>query len=150
MMNINQFVSEWNGKHVEADGSQPNSDTYDQCVDLVKEWEKENGWNPITHGNAIDYAKGESGYTWVPNSTTDSSNYPTPGDLVVFALGVYGHVGICVSANFHAVSVFQQNAPEAGYTRIVDGKTVFYPGSPCNIATYNYIKPVCVGWLHHN
>ena len=123
-MDINAFVNEWNGKHCDMDG------VYGpQCVDLVKEWEKENGWT-ISHGNAIDYAKGEPGFTFFKNTT---AGVPPSGSIVVFQVGPYGHVGIAMpGCNTRVLVCFQQNDPL---------------GSVCHIKNYNYLNPKCLGWL---
>jgi surface antigen len=124
-MDINKFVAEWNGKYNNEDG------VYGpQCVDIVKEWEKENGW-VISHGNAIDYAKGEPGFTWTPNTST---GVPPAGALVVFQVGEYGHIAIALSgSNDKTLITFEQNDPL---------------GSVCHIHNYNYLNPRCLGWLH--
>jgi len=84
-MTIEQFVSKWEGKHLEVyDPSNPN-----QCVDLVLEWIKEQG-----HGDLIPLGILNAYELWtktpqrmlefydkIPN-TTDA--IPLPGDIIVF------------------------------------------------------------------
>ncbi len=126
MIDINNFVVRWNGKVCNT-GPYP-----DQCVNLIKEWEKENGW-PTTYGNAIDYAKGQPGWTWVNNTPT---GVPPPGSIVVFQVGQFGHVALALSgSNAHTLVSFEQNDPL---------------GSPCHVHNYNYLSPKCLGWLIHN
>jgi len=109
-MNIQKFVSKWNGKKVEYDGAYPN-----QCVDLTKEYQKENGW-PVMRGNAIQWAGPHSGYTWVMNGL---HNKPDPGDIVVFKSGLYGHIGVCTQADYVNLTCFEQNNPIGAPCRTV-------------------------------
>lgn len=101
-MNIQSFVNKWNGKYLEFDGAY-----WNQCVDLTKDWQSENGW-PVMSGNAIQWAGNHSGYTWVPNGI---HNKPDPGDIVVFKSGAYGHIGVCVNADYVNLTCFEQNNP---------------------------------------
>ena len=144
MTDINVFVSKWNGKHVDADGSKPNSPTYDQCVDLIVEWQKENHW-PVIDVNAVDFWKlPHIGYTKVANNPKDPNQFPPAGAIAVLNEGLFGHVVLVLpGTNGHHLVAFQQNAPQVG---VMHG-TIFVPGSPCNVATYNYIKPTVLGWL---
>lgn len=132
MIKLGEFVNKFNGKFVEADGSQKGSDFYAQCVDIVKEWEIEIGCKRITRGNGnqLKLNADNVNYTWTTNTKT---NYPRPGDLISFDVGKYGHEAVVLSANVRSVTVFEQNVPKAG---------------PCRVATYNYINPKVLGWLH--
>jgi surface antigen len=100
-----------------------------QCVSLVKRWLKDNNW-PMRRGNAIDWVNnGYEGYKYFKNTT---AFVPTPGDMAIFNVGKYGHIGIVQTATAKSMKVIQQNDPI---------------GSPVSIKTYNYITPKCVGFL---
>lgn len=116
MANVNDFVNKWQGRYCEFDGKY-----FAQCVDIVKQWEKENGW-PIVNGNAIDVPRNAPGnkYTWVRNAV---NNKPSPGDIVVFNMAYpYGHIGICTSADYINLTCFEQNNPLGSRCR-----KVFHP-----------------------
>ncbi len=126
MIDLNAFVQKWSGQDCKTGPYD------DQCVNLVREWELENGWT-MTYGNAIDYAKGQPGWTWHPNTPT---NFPPPGAIAVFKVGIYGHVGIAMpGCNARNLILFEQNDPLGSY---------------CHIHTYDYIRPQCLGYLTHN
>jgi len=105
-MNIKDFENEWNSKKLDFDGA-----FGAQCVDLIKEWFKENGLF-IPHGNAIDYkANAHDGVTWVDNTP---SGVPSPGDTVVWGSGIgsqYGHVALFLSGNASSFVSLDQNFP---------------------------------------
>jgi len=131
MINLCEFTEKWRGKFVEADGSSPNSPTYRQCVDVVKQWEIENGWKKITRGNAIDYANNADGQFYKFEKNTPRG-VPALGSIIIFSGGKWGHVGIVLAANVRAVAVFSQNYPI---------------GDVCSTRWFNYITPRCIGWL---
>lgn len=128
MIRLDSFITRLLGKKVDTD-NYPAYNKY-QCVDLVKQWAKENGWK-ITSGNALYYRGNADGinYSWCPNYIWA---VPRPGDIIVFDLSRLGHIGIVVSANVFVVKVFEQNNPL---------------GSACHLRNYNYIRPKCLGWL---
>jgi len=123
---LNNFIVENRGKYL--------TDQYGlwrgECVSLVKQWQKYNGW-PICKGNAIDWIKNGDGknYRFIPNTPTF---VPKGGDIVIFATGKYGHIGVVYAADVKTMNVFQQNDPI---------------GSPAKQKIYNYVKPHCLGFL---
>jgi len=125
MISITNFVSKWTGRKIDYDKAYGA-----QCVDVLKQWEAENKWK-ITHGNAnaTRYNADGVNYKWIVNTPIA---VPRAGDMIEFALGGYGHVGVVVSATVWSVKVFEQNNPI---------------GSSCHLRSYNYLKPRCVGWL---
>ena len=127
-MTIHEFVSKYDGKFVDYDK------VYGpQCVDIVKQWIADNGW-PMKSGNAIDWKNnGDAFYKWIPNTV---SAVPSPGDIVVFQVGTYGHIGIIVSANQYTCDVFNQNWPHGNTT------------DRCVVTRFNYTTPKILGWLH--
>lgn len=127
MINLQDFVNRWQGKHIDYDGS-----FGAQCTDIVKQWEHENKW-PVVRGNAIDVPRNapSGNYTWVKNGLR---NKPDPGDIVIFNMAYpYGHIGICTSADLVTLRVFEQNNPLGG---------------SCRIGTYPLYRNV-IGWLSH-
>ncbi len=133
MIDIHAFVAKWNGKVIPGPIA-------DQCVNVIKEWEKENGWS-TTFGNAIDYSKGQAGWQWIKNTPT---GVPPAGAAVVFQEPMvwdsqskiwveYGHIALAYTGSNQKVLVtFEQNDPL---------------GSAAHIKDYNYINPKCLGWL---
>ena len=123
-MSFRDFILKWNKKYLEFDGAY-----WYQCVDLTKAWQHNLGLS-VTRGNAIQWPNNASktDYTWIKNAL---NNKPNPGDIVVFNIGYYGHIGICTSANYINLTCFEQNSPL---------------GSPCHFVTHYYYRNV-LGWL---
>lgn len=122
---LNKFIPKYIGKRV----TDPFGFFKGECVSLVKRFIKEMGW-PMRRGNAIQWVNnGYDGYKYFKNTP---SFIPTPGDLAIFSVGKYGHIGIVQTATTKSMKVVQQNDPV---------------GSPVTIKTYNYITPKCVGFL---
>lgn len=128
-MTIQNFINKYQGKFV----SDPVGLWKGQCVSLVKMWLKENNW-PMLRGNAIDWVKNGDGknYTYIINTPTF---VPKPGDMAIFHVGQYGHIGIVVNATVKSMSVFNQNWPH--------GRTI----DPAQITVFDYKNPSCVGFL---
>lgn len=123
------FITKYQGKIV----TDPWGGYRGECVSIVKRWISENGW-PMKSGNAIQWQNnGDDFYKWIKNTT---SAVPSPGDLIVFSIGTYGHIGIVASANAYTVDVFNQNWPHGNST------------DPCVITRFNYVNPKVLGWLH--
>jgi len=124
-MNFWDFVGRWNGRYCEVDGVYPN-----QCVDLTKAYFEALGL-PKYRGSAWAYGRGfhPEAFHWEKNTLWGE---PARGDIVVVRWGRLYHVGICISANHWSFDMLDQNAPV---------------GSVCSVHRYNYIWPVCVGWL---
>jgi surface antigen len=123
------FISKYQGKIV----TDPWGGYRGECVSIVKRWISENGW-PMKSGNAIQWQNnGDDFYKWIKNTT---SAVPSPGDLIVFSIGTYGHIGIVASANAYTVDVFNQNWPHGNTT------------DPCVVTRFNYTSPKVEGWLH--
>lgn len=129
-MSTNDFFNKYNGKEV----TDPWGTYKGECVSLVKMWIKENGW-PMRRGNAINWQyNGTPPYKWFVNYPW---SVPQPGDMPVFKVGQYGHIGIVMSASSRSMQVFSQNWPT--------GKDV----DPARVATFDYVRPKCIGWLRH-
>jgi hypothetical protein len=99
------FIQQYNGRCVDFDSAYGA-----QCVDLVQLWLQANGF-PRMYGNAIA-AAGQHwpGATWIANGP---SNYPSPGDCVVWgtAVGSAGHIAVAISADAGSFVSFDQNWP---------------------------------------
>lgn len=123
-MNLQDFINRWRGKKIDYDGVYSN-----QCVDLIKQYFKELGLF-IPHGNAIDYQKNaHDGVIWIKNTP---SGVPISGDVIVWGMKPYGHVGIFVEGDVKSFRSFDQNWPNA-------------KGEPCEIHNHNYTN--VLGWL---
>jgi surface antigen len=96
-----------------------------QCVEFVNRFsvEASGTGNMIGTGNAVDYA-GDSrknfGYTWVPNHGQD--RLPSPGDILVFGGGQFGHVAIATGGDVNGIRMVQQNTSSATGTLSVDAQ----------------------------
>lgn len=105
MADLQGFINRHNGRYLEFDGAY-----WNQCVDLTKAWQKELGLS-VTRGNANQWPANanKKDYTWVANGIR---NKPDPGDIVVFGGNApYGHIGVCVSADYINLTCFEQNRP---------------------------------------
>ena len=104
-----------------------------ECVSLVKRFILANNW-PMKRGNAYEWRNnGDDFYKWIPNTR---NAVPVAGDIMVFKIGTYGHIGVVVSANELTADVFNQNWPKGNKT------------DPAQITRFNYVSPQVVGWLH--
>lgn len=121
------FIERYDGKKVEAGGS-PNA--LNQCVDLANQYIYEVlGLPKILGTNAKDFPKKVGGYLEYIENTPDG--VPSPGDLVVWGNGKYGHIGIFVEGNEKSFRSFDQNYPL---------------NTPAHIQGHYYHN--VIGWLH--
>lgn len=128
-MTISDFVTQNSGKLLDFDGEYGA-----QCVDEVQYYAQSLGL-PRFWGNAVDIAdQASAGATWLVNTPT---NYPQPGDIVVWKASVpgitgqFGHVAIAVDANPNSFNSFDQNWPT---------------GTACHVQHHTYTG--VAGWLH--
>jgi len=127
-MNYTDFKNKYLGKFIDYDKAYGA-----QCVDLIKQWIADNGW-PMKRGNAIDWVKNaDEFYKWIPNTP---SGQPVQGDIIIFSVGQYGHIGVVDCANTKTVDVLNQNWPHGNTT------------DPVIVTRFNYANPKVVGWLH--
>ncbi|TAL08206.1 MAG: CHAP domain-containing protein [Nitrospirae bacterium] len=108
-MTYQSFKSEWNGRRIDYDHVY----AY-QCVDLILEWCKENGFPSGIWGNAIDYANRPSP-TFVQHFSR-VSDYK-PGDVVVLyglSGNPYGHIGLFDHKDASGIWLLEQNAMGGG------------------------------------
>lgn len=102
-----------------------------QCVGLVELWLERNGL-PAVPGNAVDLLR-DADPKWFKVVLNQPTNYPQPGDVVVWGStwgGGYGHCAVNLAANANRLVVFEQNDPTA---------------APCLAATHGYGG--VLGWL---
>jgi len=86
-----------------------------QCVDLVNVYAQAFRAAGAFKGNAVDIARqNATGWRWVANAP---ANYPTAGDVVVWAkdarigTGDAGHTALCLAADTRVLLVLEQNWP---------------------------------------
>jgi len=126
MIQVDDFVTKWNGTYVEVAGTSARN----QCVDLANLYIRDVLHFPIIEWtNAKDFpSKGGNNYTWIANTPT---GVPEEGDLVVWG-GTYGHIAIFIEGDVNSFRSFDQNYPT---------------GSPCHIQNHNYTSPQVLGWM---
>lgn len=126
---LKDFIAKYQGKIV---GDQ-NGNYRGECVSLVKLWLQWCGW-PMLRGNAINWQYNGDGrnYKFYKNYAW---TVPLVGDMAIFQVGTYGHIGIVVSANGRAMQVFNQNWAQGNNT------------DPAKITTFDYVHPRAVGFL---
>ena len=130
MKSLQDFINLYSGKIVD-DG---NGGYRGECVSLCKRFLLYQGW-PMLRGNAIMWQyNGGGSYKWIKNYVW---TVPQAGDIAVFQVGNYGHIGIVVSANVRTLDVFNQNWPTGNDT------------DPATITRYNYTSPKVLGFLRH-
>lgn len=131
-MNLDTFISLWNGKYCEVAGS-PGAEN--QCVDLVNAYIRDVLGQPIVEWtNAVDFPeKIGNKFEFIPNTPT---GIPQKGDIIVWnknvsgVTGVAGHIGVYVEGNVNNFKSFDQNFPT---------------GSACKIVSHSYTG--VRGWL---
>lgn len=90
-MNYQQFKSEWLGRRVDYDRVYAF-----QCVDLILQWCKQNGFPSGIWGNAIDYANAPT-TTFSNNFVRVTDGSKQAGDIIVMrglSNNPYGHIGL--------------------------------------------------------
>jgi surface antigen len=129
MINMQDFINKYQGQLVTDWWGNYKG----ECVSLVKRWQGENGW-PISRGNAINWQYNGDGknYTFLKNYWY---TIPKCGDMAVFQVGTYGHIGIVTAASLTKMAVFNQNWPSGKDT------------DPAKITFFDYKHPKCVGFL---
>lgn len=122
-MEMTEFFRTWRGKYLDFDGVYGG-----QCVDVIKQYTKDVLKMTPRAGDAISY--------WIlpppgfKKIVKGWFNHPEPGDIIIFDIGEYGHIGVCNWYRWSDLNIFQQNDPL---------------GAPCEFKTYSY-KNV-LGWL---
>lgn len=107
-MTLNQFVKKWNRKYLDWDGK----NGY-QCVDVIKAYFVEVLGIPAkSYGNAKDYWNNH------PKELKQVQSNPQKGDVVIWNIGKYGHIGVVLDKNNNGIIVFEQNDPLRSYCHI--------------------------------
>lgn len=110
-MTLDEFIKKYDGKYVEAGGSE---NAKYQCVDLVNQYIEEVLKLPkILWTNACDFPKKADKNQWLWISNTPEG-VPNKGDIVVWnknAGSGYGHVAIFLEGNVKSFRSFDQNWP---------------------------------------
>lgn len=97
-----------------------------QCKDFINAYCQEN-WGFTPPGNAIDVISYNYPSGWQKIQNTPDF-IPQPGDIAVWTIGTYGHVGIIISANINSFVSVEQNWYNCNG----------YVGSPAAKVTHNY------------
>lgn len=141
-----EFIKDFNGIGVNFDGRFGN-----QCVDLFRYYIHQVLDCPQPPGVSGAYQLADnydrSRFKWIDNIENDVNNFPVKGDIVIWkptpANGNYGHVAICIDADGHTFTSFDQNFPSQGYK---DSKGNFIGTGVCHKQKHNYSD--VKGWLH--
>lgn len=106
-----------------------------QCTDLAQFYSQFLGGHRFW-GNAINfYDQPGTFYQQIANSP-DPNNVPRLGDIVIWNIGAYGHVAICINADANGLTTLDQN----WYT----GNDV---GSSAVIVRHDWTSRKVKGWL---
>jgi hypothetical protein len=103
-MTLDKFVESYSGKKIDVDGMYGN-----QCKDLFSLYNTEVVGNPeYVWGNAKDLfaAAPDKYYEKIKNTP---AGVPRKGDVIIWNIKPYGHVGIYVSGNANDFVSFDQN-----------------------------------------
>jgi len=130
-VNLAEFVAKYAGKFVTAPGG-----IGGECVDLANQYGQEVFGFPHEWKNAIDwYGTDPAHYSWTRNEPGNASQYPQPGDVVVWGpdakigTGPLGHIDIFLSGDGFQFHGFDQNWPI---------------GAPAHVQWHNYEG--VIGW----
>lgn len=119
-MTIDQFVSKYNGKHVDEDGYYGA-----QCWDVVARYAREVVGCPIfptgsggAEGLYRIFAQPIPQYfDRIANNVNDKNQVPVKGDIVVYTGKIappWGHTALVLSANSSKITVLEQNGLNPG------------------------------------
>lgn len=137
MLTPTQWMRKYDGKYIEWDGSSPDSNSYNQCVDAIKCYVEEcfgivtKGKGTSAWGNAVDYYTSfnntgwggykkfhDAGFVKIPN-TIDL--IPMLGDVIVWKVpSKTGHIGVVYSATQHTIKSYDQNYGSDKRVRLVN------------------------------
>lgn len=100
---VANWINNANGKWHDFDGAYGA-----QCVDLAQFYSQWLGGHRFW-GNAVNiYDQPGSFYQQISNSP-DPNNVPQLGDIVIWNIGSYGHVAICMNADASGLTTLDQN-----------------------------------------
>lgn len=115
-------IKNWVGKMTDFDGRYAN-----QCVDWAKRYAYDLGFPIKTFGNAIDFGKIGLGPNW-----TRVKWVGQVGDIIVFPIGVYGHIAVVAKIVGNVVYVHEQNRNGMAFFK----NNVKNLGSPISLGKY--------------
>lgn len=115
------IIKTWLGRNTDFDGKYAN-----QCVDWAKRYASELGYPIQAFGNAIDLGKKWLGPNWVRVKEGQV------GDIVVFPIGVYGHIAVTARIEGKTLFVHEQNRNGMAYYKNNDKNF----GSPISLGKY--------------
>jgi hypothetical protein len=134
MADLNAFIAQYNGQTNVGDTDANRG----QCVGLIEVWTDALG-EPHTWGNA-DQLLADADQSAFDVIFNTPSNFPSPGDIVVWGAGWegsrVGHCAIATDANAGALTVFEQN------DRLDGGD------GACRVFTLPTQYSGVLGWLH--
>jgi len=117
-----------------------------QCFDFFNfYYQFLTGRSPYTDGYGVMGAKDiwtvpTSRFTKIANNPNDPNQYPQSGDVLIYGVGAYGHVNVCLSADGNGVTTIGQNENNRN--------------DPTQIITRNWATVVgnlkLIGWLSFN
>ena len=128
-MTPQEFFNKYNGVGLDVDNY-----AGDQCVDVFLAYNRDVVGGNWVAGNAIDYWTTYP-FDYYKKIANTPDNFPSKGDVIIFgqAVGQYGHICICNTANADSFNSFDQNWPV---------------GSNCHFQDHNYNG--VLGWLQTN
>ncbi len=117
-----------------------------QCVDFFNYYYQFlTGRNPYSDGYGVAGAKDlwnvpTSRFTKIANNPNDPNQYPSAGDILIYGVGQYGHVNVCLGADNKGLTTIGQNENNRN--------------DPTQIITRNWSTIVgslkLIGWLSFN
>lgn len=133
MITLNEFITKWNNKYVEAN----DPSNYAQCFDLAIQWVAELGIPknifPFLYAYQIYTNFGPEQTKYFERIYNSPDAIPKEGDVIVWGNNYNyagGHVGIYKSGDVYNLTCFEQNDPMK---------------SASHLKTYNY--NYVLGWL---
>ena len=135
------WLNAQNGKALDYDGAYGV-----QCFDFFNfYYQFLTGRSPYTDGYGVMGAKDiwtvpTSRFTKIANNPNDPNQVPQGGDILIYAVGTYGHVNVCLSADGNGVTTIGQNENNRN--------------DPTQVITRNWATVVgnlkLIGWLSFN
>jgi surface antigen len=121
-MTYEQFKNKWLGKGIDYDGYYAN-----QCMDVYRMYVKE-----VLQAKQSPSVKGAKNVwdTYLPEVfdriSNTSTGVPKQGDVMIWDVGTYGHIGIVDSATQTKFTTFEQNWTEGNGSGVTELRTHYY------------------------
>ena len=129
-MTTQEFFDLWGGKGVDFDGSYGF-----QCMDLYLEYQKDVVGCPIMGAPCAKDVWNHYPTDYFDKIPNTPAGFPQKGDIVIWGMGNYGHIAICVSADVNQITSLDQNWPWG----------LDYNPHPSSVIHHNYGN--VLGWL---